>query len=99
MSQFQLFDRVQLMEPVAINSEQILPVGTVGAMVEVLQSGKAFLVEWFGDWVKLDDQGSFVAAAESESDAFVEPLRDVLEIKVPIPELNGSHLPTKLLAL
>ncbi|MFM7711651.1 MAG: DUF4926 domain-containing protein, partial [Microcystis sp.] len=50
------------------------PIGTVGAIVEVLKNGEAYLVELFGDWVKYDEQGNFVSATQAEKEAFMETI-------------------------
>ena len=52
----------------------IAPIGTVGAIVEVLKNGEAYLVELFGNWVKYDEQGNFVSATQAEKEAFMETI-------------------------
>lgn len=57
MTQFNLFDRVRLLEPITLISDMsnamevtdVASIRTVGDIVEVLEPGKAFLVELFGD--------------------------------------------------
>lgn len=74
MTQFQLFDGVQLLESVQLVEGDIAPEGTSGAIVEVFNSGEAFLVELFGQWVKYDDTGDFIPATQDDPDAFMETL-------------------------
>ena len=74
MSKFQLFDGVKLTEDIPLTDDGIAPIGTVGAIVEVLKDGEAYLVELFGDWVKYDEQGNFVSATQTEKGAFMETI-------------------------
>ncbi len=74
MTQFQLFDSVQLVEPVLLVEGDVAPKGTPGAIVEVFNEGEAFLVELFGQWVKYDDTGDFTPATQDDPDAFMETL-------------------------
>jgi hypothetical protein len=78
--------------------------GTVGAIVEVLGDGKAYIVELFGDWVKYNDCGDFVSASQDESDSFMETIGvetvypHQLVLTVPARETMGvrEHLTTVL---
>ena len=74
MTQFQLFDSVQLLESLPLLEGDVAPEGTLGAIVEVFNEGEAFLVELFGQWVKYDDTGDFISAAQDDPDAFMETL-------------------------
>lgn len=74
MTQFQLFDSVQLLESVPLVEGDVAPEGTLGAIVEVFNAGEAFLVELFGQWVKYDDTGDFIPATQADPDAFMETL-------------------------
>jgi hypothetical protein len=74
MSKFQLFDGVKLTEEILLADGGITPIATVGAIVEVLKDGEAYLVELFGDWVKYDEQGNFVSATQTERGAFMETI-------------------------
>jgi hypothetical protein len=74
MSKFKLFDGVKLTEEISLTDGGIAPIGTVGAIVEVLKDGEAYLVELFGDWVKYDEPGNFVSATQSEKGAFMETI-------------------------
>jgi hypothetical protein len=84
MSQFQLFDIVQLTESIALsgdfsnraneaNQPEAAPAGTVGTVVEVFKDGEAYLVELLGDWIKVSELG-LVAATAQDSDAFRETI-------------------------
>ena len=48
MSQFQLFDNVQLLESVTLVEGEVVLESKPGAIVEVFNAGEAFLVELFG---------------------------------------------------
>lgn len=74
MTKFQLFDGVKLTEKITLIDGGVAQVGTVGAIVEVLGDGKAYLVELFGDWVKYDEDGDFMSATQDESGSFMETI-------------------------
>ena len=74
MSKFKLFDAIQLTEDIPLTDGGIAPIGTVGAIVEVLKNGEAYLVELFGNWVKYDEQGNFVSTTQAEKEAFMETI-------------------------
>ena len=82
MEQFNLLDRVRLLEPIeltgdfsnALADRDEAAEGTVGTIVEVLEPSQAFLVELFGDWVKLKDSGGLRRASAEEDGAFRETL-------------------------
>jgi hypothetical protein len=74
MSKFQLFDSVKLTEDIPLTDGGIAPIHTVGAIVEVLKNGEAYLVELFGDWVKYDEQGNFVSATQTDKGEFMETI-------------------------
>ena len=74
MSKFELFDGVKLTEQIPLTDGGIAPIGTVGAIVEVLKDGEAYLVELFGDWIKYDEQGNFISANQTEKGAFMETI-------------------------
>jgi Protein of unknown function (DUF2281) len=74
MTQFQLFDSVNLMEEIALEDGGAAPEGTPGAIVEVFKEGEAFMVELFGGWVKTDEEGDFIPADPEEAGAFMETL-------------------------
>ena len=82
MEQFNLLDQVRLLEPIALASdfgnaltvqEEAL-IGATGTIVEVLEPGQVFLVELFGDWVKLEGAEGLRRAQASEEGAFQETL-------------------------
>ncbi|MGB7416324.1 MAG: hypothetical protein WA902_19125 [Thermosynechococcaceae cyanobacterium] len=82
MEQFQLLDQVQLLEPItlsgdfdnALEPKDTAPIGAVGTVVEVLEPGQAFLVELFGDWVKLQESEGLCRATAKDEGAFRETL-------------------------
>ncbi|MGF1601615.1 MAG: hypothetical protein ACFCU8_06280 [Thermosynechococcaceae cyanobacterium] len=82
MEQFKLLDQVQLLEPISLSGDfsnslalgDTAPVGAVGTVVEVLEPGQAFLVELFGDWVKLQESEGLYRATAQETGAFRETL-------------------------
>lgn len=71
---FNLFDTVRLKEDIDLGEGVHASAGTLGAIVEVLNQGEAYLVECFGDWVKSDAEGNFEPANRDDPDAFVETL-------------------------
>jgi hypothetical protein len=73
MSQFQLFDSIQLKEPIQIDLNTIAPIGTPGAIVEIFNNGEAYMVELFGTWVKLGENGDFTASDRTDPKSFLEP--------------------------
>lgn len=74
MRKFQLFDSVKLAEDISLTDGGIAPMGTVGAVVEILKEGEAYLVELFGGWVKYDEKGNFILATQTEKEAFMETI-------------------------
>lgn len=82
MEQFELFDQVQLTEAIPLSGEMsnalellaVTPVGTMGTIVEVLEPGEAFLVELFGDWVRLEEGAGLVRSTPEHPTAFRETL-------------------------
>jgi hypothetical protein len=74
MTQYQLFDAVRLREDLSLEEGETAPKGTPGAIVEVLADGQAYLVELFGGWLKLDEQGEYRPALASEPDVFRETI-------------------------
>lgn len=71
---FALFDAVELTESTTLAEGEIVPAGSKGAIVEILNQGEAYLVELFGQWVKPDQTGRWVASNAEHKDAFVETL-------------------------
>lgn len=71
---FQLFDGVKLIEEISLTDGGVASVGTVGAIVEVLNNGEVYIVELFGDWVKYDDGDNFMPATGDDPEAFRETL-------------------------
>jgi len=98
MTRFQLFDSVKLSEAIPLSDDGVAPAGTPGAVVEVLRDGEAYLVELFGDWVKLDAQGNFAPSDRDDSEAFMETLGvetvypDQLRLVKPALETVGARV-------
>ena len=65
---------MNLKEGIALEGGDIAPEGTPGAIVEVFKDGEAFMVEFFGGWVKTNEEGDFVSASPEEPGAFMETL-------------------------
>jgi len=90
MEQFHELDQVQLREAIPLSGDmskaltptETAPAGTVGTIVEVLDPGQAFLVELFGDWVKLQDPDGLCRAEAQEEGAF----RETLGVEVVYPQ-------------
>lgn len=74
MSEFQLFDEINLTQEVSLTDGGVAPPGTAGVVVEVFNHGEAYLVELFGRWVKAEVGGDFISANQDEPDAFMETL-------------------------
>lgn len=82
MTQFNLFDRVRLLEPITLISDMsnaievtdVASIGTVGNIVEVLEPGKAFLVELFGDWIVSESEEGLRRAKADDDGAFRETI-------------------------
>ncbi|WP_416675772.1 DUF2281 domain-containing protein [Egbenema bharatensis] len=74
MSQFQLFDVVQLIEEIPLSGDftnaavqpDFAPVGTRGAIVEMFNDGEAYLVELFGGWTKAGIEADELISAEPD---------------------------------
>ena len=74
MTDFRLFDAIELTEAVVLATGDTAPVGTPGTVVEILGDGEAYLVELFGGWVKADAAGALVPAQDTDPSAFVETI-------------------------
>ena len=82
MTQFNLFDQVQLTKSVeltgfmsnAADASDTAAVGTIGTIVEVLAPDEAYLVELFGDWVVSKDVNKLRRADPEEDGAFRETI-------------------------
>ena len=104
MTRFQLFDGVKLTEEISLTDGGVAHADTVGAIVEVLGNGKAYLVELFGNWVKYDENGDFMPANQDESGSFMETIGvetvypHQLILTIPARETMGvrEHLTTVL---
>jgi hypothetical protein len=74
MTQFQLFDSVKLKEEISLTRGGMATVGTPGAIVEVFNNGKAYMVELFGSWVKTDAKGDFIPTDREDPESFMETI-------------------------
>jgi hypothetical protein len=74
MSQFQLFDSIQLKEPIQIDPNTIAPIGSPGTIVEIFNNGKAYMVKLFGTWVKPNQNGDFVTSDRTDPESFIETI-------------------------
>lgn len=79
MPKFYLFDGVKLKVPMTSPIGNFIAANTSGTIVEILGDDEAYLVEFFGDWVKLDDSGNTIPTHLPDTNAFRETL-DVLTI-------------------
>ncbi len=71
---FHLFDTVKLQTPILLSTGETVPESTLGIIVEEFNQGAAYLVEFFGDWVKYDSQEALVPATRQDPDAFRETI-------------------------
>lgn len=74
MSQFQLFDSVKTREEILLEGGGVASEGCLGSIVEVFNQGEAYLVELFGDWVALTDDGDFTPSTREAADSFMNTL-------------------------
>lgn len=74
MIQFQLFDSVKLKEKVSLEDGRTAPEGCIGAIVEVFNNGKAYMVELFGKWVTLTDSGNFEPSTRDVANSLMETI-------------------------
>lgn len=72
MTAFRLFDTVKLNEDIALVEGEVAPAGTLGVLVEILGADEAYLVELFGTWVEIDNQGTVTRSDEKSPVAFME---------------------------
>lgn len=72
--QYKLFDSVRLTQVIPLTDGGVAEAGTVGAIVEVLEEGEAYLVELFGGWVRYDELENFVPAVSQEQGTFRETI-------------------------
>jgi hypothetical protein len=63
-----------LKESITLSDGTIVPAGTPGAIVEVLDRDEVYIVELFGEWVTLSAQGTLVASQPNAPDSFRETL-------------------------
>ncbi|MGA1409267.1 MAG: DUF2281 domain-containing protein [Prochlorotrichaceae cyanobacterium] len=82
MKSFKLFDLVELSEPISINGDftnsleqyTMIPAGTTGTIVEVLEEDQAYLVELWGNWIRCQDNQKLEQAKFDSHNKFRETL-------------------------
>ncbi|MBE9059938.1 DUF2281 domain-containing protein [cf. Phormidesmis sp. LEGE 11477] len=74
MSQFQLFDSVKLREKIPLEEGGTAPEGCAGSIVEVFNSGEAYMVELFGGWVSDTADGDFAESTREAPGSFMETI-------------------------
>jgi hypothetical protein len=74
MVNYELFDSVRLREAITLADGQRIEAGAQGAVVELFPDGQAYLVELFGDWVTVGDDGDLVSATADDPEAFTETI-------------------------
>jgi hypothetical protein len=74
MANYELFDSVRLREAIALPDGQRVEAGTQGVVVELFADGQAYLVELFGDWVTVGDDGDLTPATADVPEAFTETI-------------------------
>ena len=97
-NQFELFDGVRVKTNTLDSDGALIPAGTTGTVMDVLDNGTAYLVELLGDWTATQDSTTFVMLAEAEvPDIFRESLgveifrADQLELVNPASETVGPQ--------
>lgn len=100
---FNLFDTVSLVKAIPLSDSGTAPANTVGAIVEILRDGEAYLVELFGDWVKYDADENLIPASRDELDAFIETISVEMvrpqQIRLLKPASETVGIRARLLAL
>ncbi|WP_164928469.1 hypothetical protein [Gloeobacter violaceus] len=103
MSKYSLFDAVRLKESVVLAEGGTAGAGTPGAIVEIFEDGKAYLVELFGNWVKYDSQGQLAPAHPDELNVFQETLGVELayphQLQLIAPAAEAAGVRTRLAVL
>lgn len=74
MTRYELFDSVRLREAITLADGRRIEAGTQGVVVELFQDGQAYLVELFGDWVTVGDEGNLMPATADDPEAFTETI-------------------------
>jgi hypothetical protein len=103
MSQYNLFDSVELTESISLHKGGTAPIGTTGAIAEFFNQGEAYEVELFGGWVKYDTQGNFIPSNRADPDSFVETIGLATlyphQFKVVIPASETVSVRARLAAI
>ncbi len=74
MADYELFDSVRLREAVMLDDGQRIEDGAQGVVVELFADGQAYLVELFGDWVIVGDDGDLIPVTADDPEAFTETI-------------------------
>jgi hypothetical protein len=74
MNSFNLFDTIQTTEIITFENSKIIPIGTIGVIVEIYNDGEAYEVELFGNWVEYNQEGELIVSHSNSSNAFVETI-------------------------
>ena len=77
-----MFDLVELSEPISIHGDftnsleqyTMIPAGTTGTIVEVLEEDQAYLVELWGNWIRCQDNQKLEQVKPDSQDKFRETL-------------------------
>ncbi|HUM67765.1 MAG TPA: hypothetical protein PLK31_02825 [Chloroflexota bacterium] len=100
---YELCDSVKLRQAITLADGQNVAASTPGVVVEVFAGGEAYLVELFGDWVKVDPSGEFIPADANDQEAFTETIglatlsEQQLELLKPAQQTVGAR--TQLLTV
>jgi hypothetical protein len=74
MKSFNLFDTVKTIEAITLADGNILPINTIGVIVEIYNDGEAYEVELFGNWVEYNQEGKLIISHSNSPKAFVETI-------------------------
>ncbi|MEB3192248.1 MAG: hypothetical protein VKL42_18055 [Snowella sp.] len=74
MKSFNLFDTVKTIEAITLGDGNILPINTIGVIVEIYNNGEAYEVELLGNWVEYNSLGKLTVSHSNNSNAFVETI-------------------------
>lgn len=72
MTHFKLFDTIKIIQELPLLKDKIVPVNTLGIIVEIYNNGEAYDVELLGDWVKYNPNGEMISSNPDIPDSFIE---------------------------
>lgn len=72
MTHFKLFDTIKIIQELPLLKDKIVPVNTLGIIVEIYNNGEAYDVELLGDWVKYNPNGEMISSSPDTPDSFIE---------------------------